>query len=166
MSEAKATVRVLCRIPGASSRIGDITFASVEIEGETLHVSERVERERADRLLGIAGFELYEAPKGADRAIDQALAAVIRAAVVQGKGSVADTDRRLDELRAANKALAGDLQKKGEEVERLTKRVAELAGQDPDKLMGELLKLREENQRLRADLTACVKKPEGDGEGK
>lgn len=135
---ADARVRIVCTIPNAPALINGITFATVPFSDGPVHVSERVDPARVERILTIEGYALWAGDEPAHaRSIEDALEAARRAVPPQGGPSIEDRNvaRQLAEQQENNRLLAADLQKERERAARLAE---------------ENRRLREENEQLKA----------------
>ena len=109
-------VRLVCTLENASTSISGIAFATITLDdGTTAHLSERLSAERAEALLGIPGFAVWEGDEALHaRTIEDALDAARGTSMVPGSLGASnqieqDLRRQITELQRANMAQAKDL---------------------------------------------------------
>jgi len=150
-------LRLICTSENAGSEISGKLFASVEIGGAEVHVSERMTEEDAAPFLRNAHlFRAFDGPADAEEAIDRALedARAALAAAGAPAGSAAK-DREISELIAANQRQAAANRELREELETLrstnpekAKRIKSLE-KERDEATASVQKLTEELTELR-----------------
>lgn len=136
--ETDGRVRVVCTIPNAAPIINGILFATVTLGGQPMHISERVDAARVERMLTIEGYLRWDGDESAHaRAIEDALEVARTVAPTANGRSPKDEAlaRQIEEHRKANHALTADLRAERERAERLA---------------AENRRLREDNEQLKA----------------